>query len=182
MNRKGSKPLARRQPRETLDLGVCGPLHRLDLLFHWLESGSEHSSGQLGYVVAIADSGFDALLDQLLLQLHELHRVLHGGKPLNRSGRNSWRSLSPTPDRPSSTPEQPLSRRRRFRSAPRRRLHDRLCGLLASWTFGFDASALLFAIFSTVGLVHAMTGNPAAIPRAGCDTSVALVQNQRPRP
>jgi len=76
----------RRQPRETPDLGVCGLLHRLDLLFDWLESGGEHSSGQLGYVVAIADGGFDALLDQLLLQLHELHRVLNGGKPLNRSG------------------------------------------------------------------------------------------------
>jgi hypothetical protein len=44
---------------------VCGLLHRLDLLLHWLESGSEYSGGQLGYVVATADSGFDALLDQL---------------------------------------------------------------------------------------------------------------------
>jgi hypothetical protein len=41
-----------------------GPLHRLDLLFHWLESGSEHGGGQLGYVAAIADSGFNALEGQ----------------------------------------------------------------------------------------------------------------------
>ena len=48
-------------------LGLRCPLHRLDLLFHWLESGSEHGGGQLGYVAAIADSGFNALLDEPLL-------------------------------------------------------------------------------------------------------------------
>ena len=48
------------------------------------ESGSEHGSGQLGYVAAIADSGFDTGLDQLLLQFDELSRAFHGEKFLNR--------------------------------------------------------------------------------------------------
>src|SRR5271166_6501457 len=48
-------------------LGVCALLHRLDLLFYWLKSGGEHGSGQLGYVLAIADRGFDPFLDQPLL-------------------------------------------------------------------------------------------------------------------
>src|ERR1700722_19035758 len=65
-------------------LDVRGLVRRLDLLFHWLESGSEHGSGQLGYMAAIADSGFDAVLDQLLLQFDELSRAFHGGKFLNR--------------------------------------------------------------------------------------------------
>jgi len=37
-------------------LNLCALLHRLDLLFHWLESGSEHGGGQLGNVLAVADS------------------------------------------------------------------------------------------------------------------------------
>ena len=37
-------------------------------------------------MAAIADSGFDAVLDQLLLQFDELGWVLHGGKRLNRNG------------------------------------------------------------------------------------------------
>jgi hypothetical protein len=52
---------------EYADLGPRGVLHRLDLLFHGLEGGSEHGCGQLGYALAIADGGFDPLLDQPLL-------------------------------------------------------------------------------------------------------------------
>ena len=48
-------------------LGPGGLLQRLDLLFHRLESGSEHGSGQLGNVLAIADSGFNPFFDQPLL-------------------------------------------------------------------------------------------------------------------
>jgi hypothetical protein len=44
---------------------MCGLLRRLDLLFHWLECSSKHCTDQLGCVVE-SDSGFDALLDQLL--------------------------------------------------------------------------------------------------------------------
>jgi len=40
-------------------LGPRGFLHRLDLLFHGLESCGEYGPGQLGYVLAIADSGCD---------------------------------------------------------------------------------------------------------------------------
>src|ERR1700691_1625584 len=72
------------QPPQTPDLDLRGLVRCLDLLFHWLESGSEHGCGQLGYVAAIADSGFDAVLDQLLLQFDELSRAFHGEKFLNR--------------------------------------------------------------------------------------------------
>jgi hypothetical protein len=48
-------------------LGVRGPLHGLDALLDRLKSGSEHGCGQLGYALAIADSGFDPFLDQPLL-------------------------------------------------------------------------------------------------------------------
>ena len=48
-------------------LGLRGLLHRLDLLFHWLESGGEYSCGQLGYVLGIADGGFNPLFNQPLL-------------------------------------------------------------------------------------------------------------------
>ena len=57
------------------DLGLRGLLHRLDLPLHRLESGSEHGGGQLGYVLAVADSGLNAFLDQPLLQFHELRRL-----------------------------------------------------------------------------------------------------------
>src|SRR5208282_4170789 len=48
-------------------LGPRGLLHRLDLFFHGLESGSEHGGRQLGDVLAIADSGFNPFFDQPLL-------------------------------------------------------------------------------------------------------------------
>jgi hypothetical protein len=67
-------------------LGPRGFLHRLDLLFHGLESCREYGRGQLGNVLAIADSGRDPFLDQPLLQFHELCRAFHGGKRLHRSG------------------------------------------------------------------------------------------------
>ena len=51
-----------------IGLGLGGLLYRLDLLFHWLEGGSEDGGGQLGNVPAIADSGFNPFLDQPLLQ------------------------------------------------------------------------------------------------------------------
>ena len=35
-------------------LGLRGLLHRLDLIFHGLESCGEYGGGQLGYVLAIA--------------------------------------------------------------------------------------------------------------------------------
>jgi hypothetical protein len=44
-----------------IGLGLGGLLHRLDLLFHWLEGGSENGGGQLGNVPAITDSGFKPL-------------------------------------------------------------------------------------------------------------------------
>ena len=43
-----------------------------ELLLYWLESGSENGGGQLGYVPAVADSGFNPFLDQPLLQSDEL--------------------------------------------------------------------------------------------------------------
>jgi hypothetical protein len=46
-----------------IGLGLDGLLHRLDLLFHWLEGGSEHGGGQLGNVPAITDSGFNPFLN-----------------------------------------------------------------------------------------------------------------------
>ena len=46
-----------------IGLGLGGLLHRLDLLFHWLEGGSEHGGRQLGNVPAITDSGFNPFLD-----------------------------------------------------------------------------------------------------------------------
>jgi hypothetical protein len=52
-------------------LGLRVPLHCLDPLFHWLQSGGKHGSGQLGYVAAITDTGLNPLLDQPLLQFHE---------------------------------------------------------------------------------------------------------------
>jgi hypothetical protein len=73
------------------DLDLRGLLRRLDLLFHGLESGSEHGSGQLGYVAAIADSGFDAVLDQLLLQFYELRLAFQWKVPESRQS-DSWRS------------------------------------------------------------------------------------------
>jgi hypothetical protein len=48
-------------------LGVRAVLHGLDALLDWLKSRSEHGGGQLGDALAIADSGFDPFLDQLLL-------------------------------------------------------------------------------------------------------------------
>src|SRR5271165_3550044 len=39
--------------------GLRALLHRLDPLFHGLESCGEYGGGQLGYVLAIADSGFN---------------------------------------------------------------------------------------------------------------------------
>ncbi len=48
-------------------LGVRGVLHGLDALLDRLKSRSEHGGGQLGYALAIADGGFDPLLDQPLL-------------------------------------------------------------------------------------------------------------------
>ena len=69
-----------------IGLGLGGLLHRLDLLFHWLEGGSEHGGGQLGNVPAITDSGFNPFLDQPLLQLDELRRAFHCGQRLHRSG------------------------------------------------------------------------------------------------
>ena len=45
-------------------LGLRGLLDRLDLLLHWLERGREYGLGQLGYVPAIADSGFNPFFDQ----------------------------------------------------------------------------------------------------------------------
>ena len=58
-----------------IGLGLGGLLHRLDLLFHGLEGGSEHGGGQLGNVPAIIDSGFNPFLDQPLLQFDELRRA-----------------------------------------------------------------------------------------------------------
>ena len=46
-----------------IGLGLGGLLHRLDLLFHRLEGGSEHGGGQLGNVPAITDGGFNPFLD-----------------------------------------------------------------------------------------------------------------------
>jgi hypothetical protein len=46
-----------------IGLGLGG---LLELLFHWLEGGSEHGGGQLGNVPAISDSGFNPFLDQPL--------------------------------------------------------------------------------------------------------------------
>src|SRR5690349_19381080 len=50
-------------------LGARGVLHGLDALLDRLKSRSEHGSGQLGYALAIADSGFDPFLDKPLLKL-----------------------------------------------------------------------------------------------------------------
>jgi len=44
-------------------LGVRGVLHSPDALHDRLESRREHGGGQLGYALAIADSGFDPFLD-----------------------------------------------------------------------------------------------------------------------
>jgi len=41
---------------------------------------------QLGYVLAVADSSFNAFLHQPLLEFHELCRTLHCGQRLDRSG------------------------------------------------------------------------------------------------
>jgi hypothetical protein len=46
---------------------VRGVLHGLDALLDRLKSRREHSGGQLGYALAISDSGFDPFLDQPLL-------------------------------------------------------------------------------------------------------------------
>jgi hypothetical protein len=55
-------------PVVTLErLGVRGVLHGLDALLDRLKSCGEHGCGQLGYALAIADGGFDPLLDQPLL-------------------------------------------------------------------------------------------------------------------
>jgi hypothetical protein len=54
--------LVRRNPF-LIGLGLGGLLRRLDLLFHWLEGGSEHCGGQLGNLPAITDSGFNPFLD-----------------------------------------------------------------------------------------------------------------------
>jgi len=56
-----------RRPERSAGLVPRGLLHRLDLLLHRLESRSEHGSSQLGNVLAIADRGVDAILDQPLL-------------------------------------------------------------------------------------------------------------------
>jgi hypothetical protein len=54
-----------------------GLLHRLDLLLHWLERGSEHGGRQLGNSLAVADSSFNPLLDQI--QLSDLINESAGG-------------------------------------------------------------------------------------------------------
>jgi hypothetical protein len=46
---------------------VRSVLHGFDALLDRLKSRSEHGCGQLGYALAIADGGFDPLLDQPLL-------------------------------------------------------------------------------------------------------------------
>jgi hypothetical protein len=48
-------------------LGMCGVLNSLDAPLDRLKSGSEHGGGQVGYALAIADSGFDPFRDQPLL-------------------------------------------------------------------------------------------------------------------
>jgi hypothetical protein len=58
----------------------------LEPLFHWLEGRCEHGGGQLGNVPAVSDSGFNAFLDQPLLQFDELRRAFHCGQRLHRSG------------------------------------------------------------------------------------------------
>src|ERR1700733_1008847 len=58
----------------------------LELLFHWLEGGSEHGGCQLGNVPAITDSGFNPFLNQPLLQFDELRRAFHCGQRLHSSG------------------------------------------------------------------------------------------------
>jgi hypothetical protein len=55
------------QDRKIDGLGVRGVLHGLDALLDRLKSCGEHGCGQLGYALAIADGGFDPLLDQPLL-------------------------------------------------------------------------------------------------------------------
>ena len=70
-------PKTRRQGRAALilrlaeerrtALGVRGVLHGPDALLDRLKSCSEHGGGQVGYALAIAESGFDPFLDQPLL-------------------------------------------------------------------------------------------------------------------
>ena len=72
------------------DLDLRGLLRRLDLLFHRLESGGEHGSGQLGYLAAIADGGFDAVLDQLAI-LRTVPGFSRRKVPESRQS-DSWRS------------------------------------------------------------------------------------------
>jgi hypothetical protein len=79
-----------------IGLGLGG---LLELLFHWLEGGSEHGGGQLGNVPAISDSGFNPFLDQPLLQFDvPLGFSLRPAPASQRSG--SWHSWSPIPDTP----------------------------------------------------------------------------------
>jgi hypothetical protein len=55
-----------------LGLALRGLLQRLDLPLHRHESGGENGGSQLCDMLAVVDSGFDAVLDQLLLQFEEL--------------------------------------------------------------------------------------------------------------
>src|SRR5271166_2700019 len=67
LRRRSAAQKDARRPEKYAGLGLRGLLHRLDLFFYRLESGSEHGSGQLGNVLAIADSGFNPFFDQPLL-------------------------------------------------------------------------------------------------------------------
>jgi hypothetical protein len=51
-----------------------------------LKSGSEHGSGQLGYLLAVADSGFNPFLDQPLLCVDKLCRAFHRRQRPHRGG------------------------------------------------------------------------------------------------
>ena len=63
----GARLEKERRSERSAGLVPRGPLHRLDLLLHRLESRGEHGSSQLGNVLAITDGGVDAILDQPLL-------------------------------------------------------------------------------------------------------------------
>ena len=147
---------------QNLCLDLRGLLRRLDLLFHRLESGGEHGSGQLGYLAAIADSGFDAVLDQLLLQFYELCRAFHCGKCLNCGsqilGVLSCQFLIRL--------GQLLNSCSRGVAAFGQTLSAPFMIVSAAWPLLVSASALVLAIFSIVRLV--MTGYPSEM-RAGFD-------------
>src|SRR3984957_19420208 len=72
--------LGRNEP----SLGGRGVLHSLDALLDRLESRSEHDGGQLGYALAIPDSGFYAFLDQPLLQFNKFCGTFHSDQRLHR--------------------------------------------------------------------------------------------------